>query len=147
MSDREPAAPAVTDQRRGEGTGESPTVRPDDRPLSADSTLARDVAVRARRKRRRSRTPSVWFSLGLMGLVGWTIAIPTLLGVAAGAWLDYTWPGRVSWTLTLLLAGVALGCMNAWRWIRQESNPTDAPDEPGDADARRHPKDADGDGA
>lgn len=62
-----------------------------------------------------------WFWLGMFGLVGWSIAVPTLLGIALGLWMDRIWPGRVSWTLTLLIVGVALGCWNAWRWIHRET--------------------------
>lgn len=63
----------------------------------------------------------MWFSLGLFGLVGWSVTLPTLAGVALGVWIDRHWPGRVSWTLTLLLVGVALGCANAWHWVEHES--------------------------
>ncbi len=56
----------------------------------------------------------------MFGLVGWAVAIPTLLGVALGVWIDMTWPGRFSWTLALLLAGAALGASNAWYWVSQE---------------------------
>ena len=57
----------------------------------------------------------------MFGLVGWSVAIPTLLGVALGLWLDARFPGRPSWTLTFLIIGAALGCLNAWYWIKQES--------------------------
>jgi len=73
--------------------------------------------LRARRERRRS----VWFGLGMFGLVGWAVAVPTLAGVALGSWIDHRWPSRVSWTLTLLFVGVVLGCLNAWRWVQRES--------------------------
>ncbi len=76
-------------------------------------------AVRKLRARR-ERGESVWFWLGMFGLVGWSVALPTLLGVALGVWMDRKWPGDISWTLTFLLAGVFLGCWNAWRWIQQE---------------------------
>ncbi len=57
----------------------------------------------------------------MFGLVGWSVAIPTLIGIAVGVWLDRRWPGQVSWTLTFLIIGVALGCLNAWYWVKQES--------------------------
>lgn len=90
---------------------------------STDEQFGDEIARRARRKlrARREGRPNVWFSLGMIGLVGWSVAVPTLAGIAIGVWIDYTWPGRVSWTLTLLFAGAALGCLNAWRWVRQES--------------------------
>ena len=62
---------------------------------------------------------SVWSGLGMFGLIGWSVAVPTLAGIALGLWIDTTWPGRVSWTLTLLFVGVALGCLNAWMWLRR----------------------------
>jgi predicted F0F1-ATPase subunit len=48
----------------------------------------------------------VWFGLGMMGLIGWSVAIPTLLGAALGIWLDSRHPGSHSWTLALLVAGL-----------------------------------------
>jgi len=62
----------------------------------------------------------VWFGLGASGIVGWSVAIPTLIGVALGVWIDSKWPGRFSWTLMLLVAGVILGCLNAWYWVTRE---------------------------
>lgn len=78
-------------------------------------------AARKRRAREKSRR-TAWFGLGMFGLVGWSVAVPTVIGIAIGVWLDKRWPGEVSWTLTLLLIGVAVGCLNAWYWIRQESD-------------------------
>jgi len=83
--------------------------------------VARRAARRLRARREMPR--SLWLSLGMMGLVGWSVAVPTLVGVALGWWIDRAWPGRVSWTLTLLLVGLVLGCVNAWRWVRGEGRP------------------------
>lgn len=85
--------------------------------------LGHQVGRRAERKqqaRARGRR-TAWFGLGMFGLVGWSVAVPTLIGIAIGVWADRRWPGTVSWTLTLLIIGVALGCLNAWYWIKQES--------------------------
>ena len=81
-------------------------------------TVARKEArkIRARRERRRL----VWFGLGAMGVVGWSVAIPTVLGVLAGHWLDSRHPDPVSWSLTLLVIGAALGGLSAWRWLRRQ---------------------------
>jgi ATP synthase protein I len=55
-------------------------------------------------------------------LVGWAVAIPTLIGIGIGLWLDERYAqGRVSWTLTFLIIGIAAGCLNAWYWVRQET--------------------------
>jgi ATP synthase protein I len=69
---------------------------------------------------RKHREENVWFWLGMMGMVGWAVAIPTIIGIAVGVWLDSRYPVEFSWTLTFLFIGVALGCWNAWRWINKE---------------------------
>ena len=85
-------------------------------------TFASQVGVKAARKLRakRNATPGVWFGLGMMGLIGWSVVVPTLLGAALGIWLDQRYPGGRSWTLALLMAGLAIGCFNAWLWIAKE---------------------------
>lgn len=87
------------------------------------SSLARKIRSRAslKRKSKKDDTPGIWFGLGMMGLIGWSVAIPTLLGAALGVWLDNHYPGGFSWTLSFLLVGLVLGCMNAWRWVGRES--------------------------
>ena len=65
-------------------------------------------------------TQGVWFGLGMMGLIGWSVAVPTLLGAALGIWLDKHHPGKHAWTLALLVAGLVIGCLNAWRWVAKE---------------------------
>ena len=88
----------------------------------ADLTLAQQVGAKAARKlkARRNGTPGVWFGLGMMGLIGWSVVVPTLMGAALGLWLDQHYPDGRSWTLALLMAGLTLGCINAWHWIAQE---------------------------
>jgi ATP synthase protein I len=86
------------------------------------SGLAERIGAKARRKLRaqRNTTPGVWFGLGMMGLIGWSVVAPTLLGAALGLWLDKRYPVPHSWTLALLVVGLVLGCFNAWRWVEEE---------------------------
>ena len=86
------------------------------------SAFSREVGAKAARKlkARRDTTRGVWFGLGMMGLIGWSVVIPTLLGAALGIWLDNHYPGSRSWTLALLIAGLAIGCLNAWHWVTKE---------------------------
>lgn len=88
-----------------------------------DQNLKKKVALKAQRmqRARREKERPVWFWLGMFGLIGWSIAIPTLIGIALGVWIDQHWPTPISWTLTLLTTGVIIGCLNAWYWIKQES--------------------------
>lgn len=97
-----------------------------DQPQATDpkgqSALAREVGVKAARKLKARRNPAqgIWSGLGMMGLIGWSVVVPTLLGAALGIWLDNSHPGSRSWTLALLVAGLGLGCLNAWRWVAKE---------------------------
>jgi ATP synthase protein I len=34
--------------------------------------------------------------------------------------LDQRYPGGHSWTLALLVAGLIIGCFNAWHWVEKE---------------------------
>jgi ATP synthase protein I len=70
-------------------------------------------------KARGEKNRSVWFGLGMFGIVGWSVAIPTVLGIALGIWIDAHYPSRFSWTLTLLFLGVCLGSANAWFWVNR----------------------------
>ena len=79
--------------------------------------IGKKEALRIRGLRQKAHT--VWFGLGMFGLVGWSVAIPTLIGVAIGIWIDSSWPSRYSWTLMMLIFGVGLGCINAWYWVRK----------------------------
>lgn len=95
--------------------------RPDRDARDADfrRTVASDAA-RRRQARERSRSP--WFGLGMFGMVGWSVALPTVLGTALGVWLDGRFPdAEVSFTLTFMAVGVAVGCVIAWQWVRRES--------------------------
>jgi ATP synthase protein I len=91
-----------------------------DRPEKQFGERVGHKAERKRRARREKERP-VWFWLGMFGLVGYAVAIPTIIGVAIGLWLDRTLEDEASWTLTFLLIGVLLGCLNAWYWVKQES--------------------------
>lgn len=85
-------------------------------------SLSQEVGTKETRKlkARRDSTPTVWFGLGMMGLIGWSVVVPTLLGTALGLWLDKHHPGKHSWTLALLVAGLMIGCFNAWYWVAKE---------------------------
>src|ERR1700723_3212696 len=97
--------------------GEPPTILPGPTPA-----LSRKVGAAAARKLRARRhpTPGVWFGLGMMGLIGWSVVVPTLLGAALGIWLDQHHPGKHAWSLALLVAGLTVGCFNAWHWVAKE---------------------------
>jgi len=86
-----------------------------------EPAFAGEIGAKAARKiKARKSSQGVWFGLGMMGLVGWSVVVPTLLGAALGIWLDNHHPGKHPWTLSLLVVGLAVGCLNAWHWIAKE---------------------------
>ncbi|MFT6270942.1 MAG: ATP synthase protein I [Alphaproteobacteria bacterium] len=93
-------------------------------------TLSDQIGAKADRKANAKRRgePGLWFGLGMMGLVGWSIAIPTLLGTALGLWLDRHFDDQRSWTLACLLAGLVIGCFTAWSWLSKEHKAIDDDD-------------------
>lgn len=95
---------------------------PDDQTPPTETPFAQQVGAKAARKLRAQRAgiQGVWFGLGMFGLVGWSVSVPTLGGAFLGLWLDRRHPQAFSWTLTLLMAGLVIGCANAWHWIAQE---------------------------
>jgi len=85
--------------------------------------FAETIHTKERRKadaRDRNR-PGIVFGMGMFGLVGWSVAIPTLLCLALGIWIDARYETRFSWTLMMLAVGIALGGTTAWYWVREES--------------------------
>ena len=89
--------------------------------MKREATFAEQVGAKAKRKlKARKSQQGVWLGLGMMGLIGWSVVVPTLLGTALGLWLDQHHPGTHSWTLALLVAGLTIGCFNAWHWVAKE---------------------------
>jgi ATP synthase protein I len=83
--------------------------------------LSQQVGKKEERKlRARQQDRSIWFGLGMFGLVGWSIAIPTLIGIAIGIWIDRNWQHGFSCTLICMFVGIAIGCSTAWYWIKRE---------------------------
>lgn len=93
-----------------------------DRP-DYNTDLTEQVGQKEQRKikARREQGRSIWYGLGMFGIVGWSIAVPTLIGIAVGIWLDRRWPQPFSFTLMCLFVGVVIGCVIAWYWVKRES--------------------------
>jgi ATP synthase protein I len=91
--------------------------------------LLREVARKGQRRERARREGrhGLGYGLGLFGLIGWSVSVPTLLGIALGVWIDRRYPSPYAWTLMLMLVGIVLGCLNAWFWLRREGGLDDEP--------------------
>jgi ATP synthase protein I len=99
---------------------------PEPQDMKESPSTEEEFSQKVRRKEARKlkakgrQKEGVWFGLGMFGLIGWSVALPAVAGALLGAWIDRTWPSRYSFTLMLLLGGIILGAINAWRWVGQE---------------------------
>jgi ATP synthase protein I len=89
----------------------------------SEPAFTRQIEIKAARKLKAQRAgvQRPWFGLGMFGVIGWSVTVPTLLGAMLGLWLDRRHPSAHSWTLALLVAGLVLGCANAWHWISNQN--------------------------
>ena len=91
-----------------------------------DDELEDEFEIRVQRQRarieqgRREKGQSFWNYVGLIGTVGWSVVVPMLLGTLLGVWLDRKFETASRWTLGLLVFGLSMGCLNAWRTITKE---------------------------
>lgn len=89
---------------------------------TSESIFSRRVAENEKRKlitlNKKKENPLL--GLGMFGMIGWTVAVPALLGTALGIWLDKTYQQSFSWTLTGLISGLVAGCIVAWSWVIKE---------------------------
>jgi ATP synthase protein I len=63
------------------------------------------------------REPSFGARLGQIGVLGWAIVTPVLIGVVIGRWLDRTFDAGIFFTAPLIMLGAAAGLWTAWRWM------------------------------
>lgn len=83
---------------------------------------ADDIRRSAERMKRARSEPgfSPMRGLGTFGMIGWSIAVPTVTGAFLGLWLDRVAPQSFSWPIALILGGAVIGGIIAWDWIGKE---------------------------
>jgi ATP synthase protein I len=84
--------------------------------------LLEEVRLRAQREVDwlKNGEPSVARRLSQIGVLGWIIVTPMLIGVFSGRWIDGKLGTGLFWTAPLLMLGAALGCWSAWKWMKSE---------------------------
>ncbi len=82
------------------------------------------IGQQARRMQEARKHPveSPLRGVSVFGMIGWSVALPTVLGAFLGVWLDKTTQSDISWTIALILGGLALGILIAWSWMEKERN-------------------------
>lgn len=77
--------------------------------------------VQRERQAQEEPEPSLGARLGQIGILGWTIVVPTLLGLVLGHWLDRHFNTGVFFSAPLLMAGAAFGLWSAWKWMHRQT--------------------------
>ncbi len=81
-------------------------------------------AVRKQEERRKhwrsDGEPSVMRFVGQIGVLGWIIVAPTLIGLFVGRWFDHRLGSGIFWSAALLLLGVTAGFWSGWRWMQKQ---------------------------
>ncbi len=82
------------------------------------------AAVRQERERQREwqheGEPSMAQYVGQIGVLGWIIVAPTLIGLFIGRWLDHRFGTGIFWSAPLLGIGLIVGCWSAWKWMHKQ---------------------------
>ena len=107
-----------------EGVAGDETARSVELDRERAESLRRVVSSKSERRIRSREQPhdSIWAFVGTFGIVGWSVALPTIAGLALGVYLDGRIDSERSFTITFLVLGVSVGCATAWYWIRRESS-------------------------
>ena len=63
---------------------------------------------------------SFWASVGTMGTVGWSIALPMAAGALFGRWVDGRLDAGYVFMFFFMFAGLGMGCVIVWRMIAEK---------------------------
>lgn len=77
------------------------------------------------RKARQRGAYSPLQGFSAFGVVGWSVAVPTVVGAIVGKWLNTVTPRSFSWVLALMLAGLIVGIIVAWEWVARNQDKND----------------------
>ncbi len=86
------------------------------KPEDASAKVIRRRAERMQQTRNEHKY-SPLNGLGVFGVIGWSVALPTVAGAFLGMWLNRVAPQSFSWPMALILGGAVVGAMVAWSWI------------------------------
>jgi ATP synthase protein I len=87
----------------------------------AKGKLTREVEKSAQDLARSRREKSFWHYTAILGVGGWLFVLPVVAGAYLGRFLDGRMRGGISWTITCILLGLALGMYNVWDYYQRRS--------------------------
>jgi len=95
---------------------------PVEREPSSPNGMANAVRKQQERKERWQieGEPSMMRFVGQIGVLGWIIVAPALIGLFIGRWLDHMIGSGIFWSTALLFLGVTVGFWSAWKWMQKQ---------------------------
>ncbi len=90
--------------------------------MSEPDPMARAARKRAERERRAQEEgpPPIMRQIGQIGMLGWMIVAPTLIGLFLGRFIDREFGTGIFFSAPLMMVGVAAGGWTAWRWMHRQ---------------------------
>ena len=73
--------------------------------------------------RARKEKSRFWHYAQMLGVGGWLFVIPVVAGAYLGRYLDRKLGGEISWTITFMIIGIAVGIYNIWYFLLRKSRP------------------------
>ncbi|WP_319484869.1 AtpZ/AtpI family protein [uncultured Cohaesibacter sp.] len=82
-----------------------------------------EAARRTEERKRMAREtpePSIGSRLGQIGILGWAIVTPMLLGVVVGRLADHYFNTGIFFTAPAILVGAVIGFHASWKWMHRK---------------------------
>jgi ATP synthase protein I len=88
-----------------------------------DKRFSRDIEKSAKElKKGRKERSTFWHYAYVLSVGGWLFVIPVVGGAYFGKYLDRKiGAGGISWTLTFIIIGMAVGIYNVWYFLLRKS--------------------------
>lgn len=77
-------------------------------------------AANLERMKQSDPEPSLGSRLGQIGILGWAVLVPMLLGVVLGRFLDRVADTGIMFTAAGIFLGAAIGMHAVWRWMHRQ---------------------------
>lgn len=94
--------------------------------MTDDRRREDNLAAAARRSEQRDKLgretpePSLGSRLGQIGILGWAIVTPILLGIVLGRLADRHFETGITLTAAAIFLGAIIGLHAAWKWMHKQ---------------------------
>jgi ATP synthase protein I len=82
--------------------------------------FSEDIEKSAKELMKARKEKTFWHYASLIGVGGWLFVIPIVAGAYLGRYLDKKL-GGISWTITFIIIGIAVGIYNFWYFYLRKS--------------------------